>query len=77
MARPDPNIPRGSSSPGSPGISGAIKDAISAVAHAVAPKSITQRQASIDSSVDSATGDDTVGRMKQAQSTDRDNSYSY
>lgn len=72
-----PDSPKRSSSPASPGISGAIKDAISAVAGAVAPKSITQRKSAIDNSVSSAEGDDTVGRMKQAQSTDRDNSYSY
>lgn len=77
MARPDPSIPRGSSSPGSPGITGAIKDAISAVASATAPRVVRQRSTDVDSAVDDATGDDTVGRMKQAQSTDRDNSYSY
>lgn len=76
---PDSTRPRGQSSPGSPGISGAIKDAISAVAGAIAPKSITQRKPKIDQTVDQAsTGDDdSIGRMKQAQSTDRDNSYSY
>lgn len=68
---------RQSSSPGSPGISGAIKDAIAAVAGAVAPKSVTQRKSAVDSAVDAAQGNDTVGRMKQAQSSDRDNSYSY
>ena len=35
---------RGSSSPGTPGVSGAIEDAISAIAKMVAPKSITQEQ---------------------------------
>jgi hypothetical protein len=72
-----PDRVRGQSSPGSPGISGAIKDAVAAVANAVAPRSITQRKTAVDSAVDSANGDDTTGRMKQAQSTDRDNSYSY
>jgi hypothetical protein len=76
MPAPDNSRPRIQSSP-SPGISGAIKDAIAAVAGAVAPKSITQRKAAIDTAVDSAQGDDSIGRMKQAQSTDRDNSYSY
>lgn len=33
---------KGSSSPGSPGISGAIKDAISAIATTFGPKSLTQ-----------------------------------
>ncbi len=37
-----------------------------------------QRQKSIDDEVEQAAGgDDKLGRMKQAQSTDRDNSYSY
>lgn len=66
-----------SSSPASPGITGAIKDAVEAVAQYTAPKSVSQRKAKVDTSVDDATGADTVGRMKQAQSTDRDNSYSY
>lgn len=74
---PDSSRPRGSSSPGTPGIAGAIKDAIGAVAGAIAPKSVTQRKASVDNTVDQATGDDTLGRQRQAQSTDRDNSYSY
>jgi hypothetical protein len=72
-----PPRPRGQSSPGSPGISGAIKDAIAAVAGAVAPKSITQRRPKVEQAVDQSQGDDSLGRMKQAQSTDRDNSYSY
>lgn len=42
---------RGSSSPGSPGISGAIKDAIQAITKNFAPKSITQRGAKIDQAV--------------------------
>lgn len=73
MPAPDNSRPRGQSSPGSPGISGAIKDAISAVASAVAPKSVTQIKARNDAAEDEAG----VGRMKQAQSTDRDNAYSY
>lgn len=42
-----------------------------------------QRQKAIDSAVEGAEnggqdqGDDKIGRMRQAQSTDRDNSYSY
>lgn len=62
---------------GSPGISGAIKDAVSAVASAAAPRPVTQRGADVDGAVDEATGDDTQARQRQAQSTDRDNSYSY
>lgn len=55
-----------------PGVAGAIKDAIGAVSKAVAPAGITQikqREAQAE--------DDAVGRMRHAQSTDRDNSYSY
>jgi len=74
VARPDDSRPRGQSSPGSPGIAGAIKDAVSAVASAVAPRSIVQRKANIDAGVDDS---DSIGRQRQAQSTDRDNSYSY
>lgn len=77
MPAPNSNLPRGQSSPGSPGISGAIKDAVSAVASAFAPKSITQRSAKVDQTVNQSQGDDTLGRQRQAQSTDRDNSYSY
>lgn len=40
-----------------------------------------QRQKTVDDAVDAAAGqdqgDDKLGRMRQAQSTDRDNSYSY
>lgn len=71
MAAPDYSRSRGQSSPGSPGISGAIKDAVAAVAEAVAPKSITQRKASMDQSIDDAT----IGRMRAAQSTDSNNNY--
>lgn len=67
---------RGQSSPGSPGLSGAIKDAISAVANYVAPKSITQRRAKADADVAANDGsDDPTGRMRNAQSSDRDNGY--
>jgi len=38
----------------SPGISGAIKDAVAAVSNAVAPKSITQRKQRIDGAVEQA-----------------------
>lgn len=59
-----------SSSPASPGISGAIKDAVSAVADYVAPRSVTRRKKTLE-----AQEDDTVGRMRSAQSSDRDNNY--
>jgi len=61
----------------SPGISGAIKDAVGALARAAAPRSITQAAQREDQEEDAAEGDDDLGRMKAAQSTDRDNSYSY
>lgn len=63
-------VPRRLGKQASPGLSGAIKDAIGAVAKAVAPKSLTQFDPNVDKHVDDATG-----RMRQAQSTDRDNSY--
>lgn len=47
---------RGSSSPGSPGVGGAIKDAVAALSGALAPRSIVQRKKKIDSTVDKATG---------------------
>lgn len=59
-----------SSSPASPGISGAIRDAVSAVADYVAPRSVTRRKPTLASQED-----DTVGRMRSAQSSDRDNNY--
>lgn len=64
MAKP---IPRRIS--GSPGVSGAIKDAVAAVAGATAPKSVTQRRARIDTSADDAV----LGRMRDGQSTDSNN----
>lgn len=68
---------RGSSSPGSPGLSGAIKDAIAAVVRSTAPKSLTQRGPAVDAAVAASDGsDDPTGRMRSAQSTDRDNGYS-
>lgn len=73
MAAPDYSRPRGQSSPGSPGVSGAIRDAVSAVADAVAPRPIRNRKANVDSSVDDAT----IGRMREGQSTDSNNDYSY
>jgi hypothetical protein len=65
----------------SPGISGAIKDAVDAVAKTFGPKSITQRGAKIDEAVDSADDDgshssevpSTTGRV--GQSTDSYNKY--
>lgn len=68
---------RGSSAP-DPGLGGAIKDAIKQAALTFGPKSITQRKSKIDTTVDEDAGDDdSLGRMKAAQSTDRDNSYQY
>lgn len=65
-----------SSSPASPGLSGAIKDAVGAIADAVAPRSITQRKAKVDTAVDAQTGqhsDQDLARMRRGQSTDYDN----
>lgn len=42
---------------GSPGISGAISDAVAALAGYFAPSSITHRKANIDQAVDDASGD--------------------
>lgn len=64
MAKP---IPRRVS--GSPGVKGAIKDAVKAVSEAVAPRSVTQRKARVNQSVDDAT----IGRMRRGQSTDSNN----
>ncbi len=77
MSRPDDSRPRGQSSPGSPGISGAIKDAVNAVASAVTPPVLRSNYQSqrVDAGTDSDSAD--LGRMRAAQSTDRDNSYSY
>lgn len=47
---------RGQSSPGSPGIVGAIKDAVSAVATTFGPKSITQAPQREQAAEDAATG---------------------
>lgn len=46
----------GSSSPGSPGISGAIKDAVAAVAKSFAPKAITQRKAKVAQGIEQNDG---------------------
>ncbi len=73
MGAPDYSRPRGQSSPGSPGVSGAIRDAVSAVAQAVAPRSITRRKQTVDSAVSDAD----LGRMRNGQSTDSNNDYSY
>lgn len=70
-------VPRRLGNQVSPGVGGAIKDAVGAIAQAVAPKSITQRRSIVDSAVSSAAGaDDPTGRMRSAQSSDRDNGYS-
>jgi len=74
------NPVRGSSSPGSPGVSGAIKDAIGAIAKTFGPASITQQKARNDADESAAEGgpsDEVIGRMRAAQSSDKDNSYSY
>jgi hypothetical protein len=46
-----------SSAPGSPGLSGAIGDAIAALSKAFAPRSIVQRPQKIDQGVDQNVGD--------------------
>jgi hypothetical protein len=58
--------PRGNSA--SPGLGGALKDAIGAVAGAVAPKSVTQIKQRQQAREDAA-----LGRMRQGQSTDSQN----
>lgn len=45
-----------SSSPGSPGIGGALMDALAAIFKSGAPKSITQRRGIIDQAVQNAAG---------------------
>lgn len=66
-----------SSSPGSPGLSGAIKDAVSAVADYVAPRSVVQRKKKIDQGSDdgSSHSDDYLQRARVGQSSDASNSY--
>lgn len=59
MSTPNPLQPGGpytnpingqpSSSPGSPGVSGALKDALAAIFMAIAPKSLTQRKQALQS----------------------------
>ena len=44
------------SSPGSPGVSGAIKDAVDAVSRALAPKGITQRGLKVKQAIDADSG---------------------
>lgn len=56
MGHTNPINGQPSSSPGSPGVSGAIKDAIAALAQALAPKSITQRKAKVDQAVAQGSG---------------------
>lgn len=59
-------------------VSNSVKKIVRGVATLAAPHSVTDRKASVDSQVEASTGgNDKIGRMKQAQSTDRDNSYSY
>lgn len=41
---------------GTPGVSGAIKDAIGALGKAAAPKSVTQRKSRIDKQIEDAGG---------------------
>lgn len=50
-------VPRGSSSPNSPGLSGAIRDAVAALAQSYGPKAITQRGKRIDQQAEAAQGD--------------------
>lgn len=50
-----PNTGR-SSSPGTPGLSGAIKDAVGAIANVVAPRSIVQRKAKLEQDEARASG---------------------
>lgn len=60
----------------SPGFSGALKDAAQAIMNPSAGgvgSSGRQKQATVDQATDEAV----TGRMKQAQSSDRDNNYSY
>lgn len=45
-----------SSSPGSPGVSGAIKDAVAALQRSLAPKALTQRGAKLNSQISGAEG---------------------
>ena len=68
---------RPTSSPESPGIQGAIKDAVNAVAQAASPGVLKQKYQAARVQAGEDNDDADLGRMKQAQSTDRDNSYSY
>lgn len=53
--------------PASPGVAGALKDALGAIAQAVAPKSVTQRKAKINEGA----GD--YERYSSNQTTDKHN----
>lgn len=64
-----------SSSPASPGLSGAIKDAVAAVADAVTPRSLRNRKTIVNDAVDGTHDPATIGRMRQGQSSDSNNDY--
>jgi hypothetical protein len=69
-----------SSSPGSPGVSGAIRDAVSAVADYVAPRSVSRRKATVDKAVsdnDGSHSEDYLSRARDGQSTDSNNGSNY
>lgn len=65
-------VARGSSQPNSPGLFGALKDAIGAISKSVAPKSITERRGTIDTAVDEAAGAD-LDAMRRRQHSDHNN----
>lgn len=70
---------RGSSAP-DPGVGGALKDLVKQAALTFGPKSVTQIKARNDADeAEAESGDrsDVLGRMRAAQSTDKDNSYQY
>lgn len=66
-----------SSSPASPGLSGAIKDAVGAIANYVAPRSIVNRKAAVDAAVDDSGDSDRRARQRTGQSSDSSNNYNY
>jgi hypothetical protein len=51
----------------SPGLKGAVKDAVEAIAGAIAPKSVSQRKPKVDLAVSDAE------RLRGAQTTDSNN----
>ena len=55
---------------GSPGLSGAIKDVVDVAVKAFGPRSVVQRKQKLQDQED-----ESLGRMREGQSTDSNNNY--